>query len=252
MPDDKIKDLGDFVKRISALRKSWDIQDDKELWFRGETKEYRPRLRPKLYRPRESDHPIKPVSQLLEIERNLYETFQHGAVQLSNETTEGENWDWDSYFLMQHHSAPTRLLDWSDGALVALHFAVRHKKDDSHDSIVYVLEPYRLKEKLVALPETKITEEKWKDYVKNHPSYGLSDDRWENSYLASDKDQLTEVPTRCSLSFLILRVESLPNVVVLWSLGPTTLGLRRNLSSQTLQLLRSPSTKVRNPISGWS
>jgi len=33
-------------------------------------------------------------------------------------------WEW--YFLMQHYGAPTRLLDWSDGALVlvALYFAL--------------------------------------------------------------------------------------------------------------------------------
>ena len=39
---------------------------------------------------------------------------------------------------MQHHGGPTRLLDWSDGSLMALHFALRNKQGDDSDSIVYV------------------------------------------------------------------------------------------------------------------
>jgi FRG domain len=33
----------------------------------------------------------------------------------------------DSYLLMQHHNGPTRLLDWSDSAVMALHLALRDK-----------------------------------------------------------------------------------------------------------------------------
>src|SRR5260370_33341611 len=87
-----------------------------------------------------------------------------------------KDWDWDTYFLMQHHNGPTRLLDWSDGALMALHFALRNKADDSYDARVYVLESYRLSEQLKQLPDVKIVEENWKTYAAKHPSYELQAD----------------------------------------------------------------------------
>jgi hypothetical protein len=44
---------------------------------------------------------------------------------------------------MQHSGAPTRLLDWTEGALIALYFAVRNKFEDS-DAAVWVLDPWEL------------------------------------------------------------------------------------------------------------
>jgi hypothetical protein len=81
MPDEaKVESLGDFVSRVSQCRKDWRISDGKELWFRGESRQYETRLRPELYRPRQDsityeDLPLKPVSELLEIEDDLYEDF---------------------------------------------------------------------------------------------------------------------------------------------------------------------------------
>jgi len=79
--------------------------------------------------------------ETLKIENDLYDEFRRNAVVRSDEKTSEEDWDWDSYFLMQHHNGPTRLLDWSDGALMALHFALRNKADDAHDARVTCSKP---------------------------------------------------------------------------------------------------------------
>jgi len=95
-----------------------------------------------------------------------------------------DDWDWDSYFLMQHHECPTRLLDWSDGALMAMHFALRDKKNDGDDARVYVLEPYRLNDKLNELPDAKIAAEEWKQYAMDNPTYEIDEEDWENRWSA--------------------------------------------------------------------
>jgi FRG domain len=194
MADDKAKSLGRFVDRVAELRQFWGLPEDKELWFRGERRIYPTILRPQLYRP-PMGRTLKPVPELLKIENTLYEDFQRCAVQLCNEKVSEEDWDWDSYFLMQHHNAPTRLLDWSDGALMALHFAVREKRnDDTADPIVYVMEPYRLLAELKALPEAELAKKQWKDYVAKHATEDLSEDDWEDAYLPADEEDLTELP----------------------------------------------------------
>jgi hypothetical protein len=85
------------------------------------------------------------------------------------------------------------LLDWSDGALIALHFALRNKRDDNKDARVYVLEAYRLVEQLKLLPDAKIAEEAWKVYVKEHPNDGLDEEEWSDSYLPASEEVLAQI-----------------------------------------------------------
>ena len=200
---DEVKSLSGFIEQVSKLRELWRIEDYRELWFRGEGKKHATFLRPELYRPRKNakneDLPLKSVHELLDIERRLYQDFQRCAVQLLDAQPQDDDWNWDSYFLMQHHLAPTRLLDWSDGALMALHFAVRNKpKDDPSDgdALVYVLEPYRLMDKLDTLPDTEVAKTKWKDYLAKSPSDEFSEDDWDESYLPADgEDRMVDLPT---------------------------------------------------------
>lgn len=198
MLTDKIRSLGDFIDRVRNLRQRWAHHDHRELWFRGESEKYETFLRPELYRPN-SGVPLKPTADLLNIENDLYEDFKRRAVQLAGEDADSEYWHWDSYFLMQHHLAPTRLLDWSDGALIALHFALRgSSRAADKDPIIYVLQPYALKDRLLALPEVKVTRDNWTQYVRKHPGEKLSEDEWEDCYLPADETELTELGIPCA------------------------------------------------------
>lgn len=196
MSGDPIRSVGAFMDAVRKWRQWWHPSESaEELWFRGERREYKTLLRPQLYRPGKG-RSMKPVPELLDKENSLYEDFQRCADQLSGEgLAGGDDWDWDSYFLMQHHNAPTRLLDWSDGALMALHFAVRNKCDDDPDNpVVYVLDPYRLVDRLKALPETEINKQNWKAYLAKNTSMKASDDDWDETYLPDDEEGRADLP----------------------------------------------------------
>ena len=199
MSADKITSLGGFIDRVGALRKKWKLPAHKELWFRGESERYETCLRPELYRPRKNAA-LRPIDALLEIETDLYKDFERRAVQLAAEEKSDEYWHWDSYFLMQHHLAPTRLLDWSDGALIALHFALRNKPNETEkDAIVYVVQPYKLRDKLNALAKKQHIEENWRKYVKSRPGQKFSEDEWEDCYLpAEDNEDRAKLTLPCA------------------------------------------------------
>ena len=144
---------------------------------------------------------MKEIAQLLDIESELYEEFQRCGAQLLAEKMQMEDQDWDWYFLMRHHDAPTRLLDWSDGALIAVHFALNSKTRDAlRDSKtrerckprVYALAWDRLKDCLnVCSENNRQAKENWKKYIENHPffKYGEdSEDEWEYAYLPALRD----------------------------------------------------------------
>jgi hypothetical protein len=186
MTEGPIQTLSGYLERVQDIRSDWTRSDHEELWFRGERQEYTTALQPELYRPTKNK-PRKPISDLLAIERSLFHDFQRCAVPLTDDISI-EYQDWDSYVLLQHHSGPTRLLDWSDGALIALHFAIRRDqdKDDRENAIVFILDPDRLKHELESLAETKAAETAWADFVDRRPTDDWSKNEWEQLWLPAE------------------------------------------------------------------
>jgi hypothetical protein len=141
------KGLGEFNNIVAEIRDVWQVKAKKELWFRGEGRDYQDtKLRPALYR-RCDPKALKSHSDLIDIEDDLFAHFQHNSTELAQKesASETEEDPWIDYFLMQQYGGPTRLLDWSDGALIALHFALREVQEEhEYDRKVYVLDPHWL------------------------------------------------------------------------------------------------------------
>ena len=186
---DAPQNLGEYLRTVRDIRKHWGLPEHKELWFRGEDGEYgSTRLRPKLYRP-PGRQALKSVADLLDIEDHLFEDFRRCAGQLCDVKPE-DDWDW--YSLMQHHGVPTRILDWTDGALIGLHFAIRRPGDSNGRAVVFVLDPYRLLDQLNLLPDYTNARKAWKEYCLRNSTE--DPDEWDLAYLPDDEEGRKDTP----------------------------------------------------------
>ena len=140
-----IKTVTDFITEINKFKKG-----KKKVWYRGHS-EHNYKLEPSIYR-----QPYTPDS-----EDELISQFKSRAIPyLKNIPGQDEYWSW--MFLMQHYKIPTRLLDWTESALVALAFAViyrdEHKertgtKQGAH---VWCIDPLKLNSKFNNLDKNVI------------------------------------------------------------------------------------------------
>jgi len=133
--------LSKFIYAVDQIHKSWnkDPNHQFDAWFRGHA-DASWSLLPSLYR----DHAVRDYG-----ETHMDDFKLKAHPYLAGVASEPAT-DWDWYFLMQHHGLPTRLLDWTEGALLGLYFAVRDSlntyADASKppDACVWVLDPWSL------------------------------------------------------------------------------------------------------------
>jgi hypothetical protein len=107
-------------------------------WFRGHSRIHG-ELTPRVFRAQyDSIRKMRPQFEL-----SLIEAFKRGAPALqANIPKQEDHIAW--LFLMQHHGVPTRLLDWTKSALVALYFVV--SEHPSEDGELWAMYPEALNE----------------------------------------------------------------------------------------------------------
>lgn len=126
-----VESLSDFV---SFAAKNFGLSNDrrKQYFFRGHASaSYE--LLPGVFR---DDHP----------ESDLSHQFRDRSG--TNPSAPGYNEHDRWLFLAQHHGLPTRLLDWSESPLIALHFALYDNSSDD-DAAIIAIDPTRLNNKVL-------------------------------------------------------------------------------------------------------
>jgi hypothetical protein len=123
-----------FVTKVKSQYLRWKMPQ--YVWFRGEPI-VETRLTPKLYRPR-ADGSYHHENKLLQMFRMKAQSFAENPT-----PDRGSIDEW--LFLAQHVGLPTRLLDWTENALLALHFAVKAEKP-----VVWMLNPMALNTHVVS------------------------------------------------------------------------------------------------------
>lgn len=140
VPRQSAETIQEFVEWTEQVADLWSQEDEYEAaWFRGMVSS-RFKLVPSLYR--------SPAGREKYSDPEVRTEFKRRALPLVAERPPRDDWEW--YFLMQHYGAPTRLLDWTDSALVALYFAIAsyppNPRAGTPNPAVWALNPWKLNE----------------------------------------------------------------------------------------------------------
>lgn len=120
--------ISDLLKHLKLHK-----QDVKgPIWYRGHAKKSWILL-PSLLRPENKKY----------TESNLLKEFKKDALLLL-EPIPQEQYEW--LFVMRHNHVPTRLLDWTENPLTALHFALFEeiKPEQNEDGVLWLLSPVEM------------------------------------------------------------------------------------------------------------
>ena len=138
----EIKSVAQYMEVVDDLWVKWIKKENyiADIWFRGHG-DTKWTLTPSAMRP-----PYSNVN-----EHRFRHDFMLRAQPFLSEATQPPKDDWDWYFLMQHYGIPTRLLDWTVSALVALYFAIEDSPDT--DGCVWILNPRQIN---ISLTDTEM------------------------------------------------------------------------------------------------
>jgi hypothetical protein len=179
----EIHNLSEYLTHISYFKNKW---KNEELWYRGVSQSSY-KLIPGIYRE-------TIWSYDKENAYNLFHNFIRQAKQMTNTHCNLGKWEW--YQMQQHYGLPTRLLDWTEGYLIALFFAVRNAQT-STDCSVWILDPFSLNKITINKQAVLFTDELIMD----------KDDDIVNTYLY-DKDIMPELPVAISPAHIDTRIKS--------------------------------------------
>jgi len=166
-----------FIQRVKEDCEEW----KNFPWFRGEPASTTPLL-PKLYRQKRGKDPNY-ENQLLQHFRMKSQSPEFGYTPPRDHT---DQW----LFLARHSGLPTRLLDWTEGSLVALYFAIVEQEALNEETgkkanpVVWMIDPIELNRLVVwwkrhkkcyvedlSIALSNITDEIYTRIVNDYESY---------------------------------------------------------------------------------
>jgi hypothetical protein len=121
-----ITSLHEYLDKIKVITKHWYFPTGMTPWFRGQSDASNPPL-PGVFRRPAKEHDLTTFF--------IQRAGMYSTVPLPRSRAQYLS-------LMQHSGLPTRLLDWTESALVGLFFAVH--SETSKDSAVWVLDAIEL------------------------------------------------------------------------------------------------------------
>lgn len=143
----KIENVSQYIEQIIKLTNTNKDNSEITFWFRGESStEFETPLVPNAYRVlsgtlKHTNNKRIFSENIKSIEKNIDSEYYRKTFLYLKQSNVKNNFV-NRYFLMQHYGIQTRLLDWSENALISLYFAVSSNKEK--DGRVWILNPFEM------------------------------------------------------------------------------------------------------------